>query len=532
MLTGRRAFERPSIAETMSAILTEEPRALDTVRADLGRILRHCLKKHAHERFQSARDLAFDLRNLATPLAINDAPADSLAVLPFANAGGADAEYLSDGIAENLINSFSQIARLRVVPRSVAFRYKGQEVNPRDVARQLDVRMLLSGKVVDRGGRLSVQAELVDAVANRQLWGERVVRSLDDIFEVEEEIARQIADRLRLRLSGEDRKQLGRRYTEDSEAYQLYLKARYHFLKRTQDGLRLAIHYAEEAVAKDAGFALAHAALADCYMVVAGLSPAAHGETLAKARAAATRAVEADAMLAEAHNSLANVRVFDCAWAETERGFRHALELNPSSWITHDWYSLALACEGRLDEARAHNRRALELEPLSVVPLHHGAWLSWLARRNDEAVELGRRALELDAGFGWAHLWIGLALEQKAMLEDAVAALRQSCEMTGSVPMIKGSLAHACVAAGQRDEAERLLGQLEEPSRTAHVDAYALALVHAAFGRREDVFDSLEKARTSYPIWITLFVKCDPRFDPFRQYPRFREILRRMGLDS
>ena len=173
-------------------------------------------------------------------------------MLPFTNAGGTDAEYLSDGIAESLINSFSQIARLRVVPRSVAFRYKGQEVDPRVVARELGVRMLLSGKVVERGGRLSVQVDLVDAVANKQLWGERLLRPLADIFEVEEEIARQIADKLRVRLSGEQKKQLARRYTDNSEAYQLYLHARYHFLKRTPDGLQKGIQLCEQAIEKDA----------------------------------------------------------------------------------------------------------------------------------------------------------------------------------------------------------------------------------------------------------------------------------------
>jgi serine/threonine protein kinase len=403
MLTGRGAFARPSPAETMVAILTEEPQGLDQLRADLGRIVRRCLKKHAHERFQSARDLAFELRSLSLSGNEDEAPADSLAVLPFANTGGADAEYLGDGIAENLINSFSQIARLRVVPRSLAFRYKGQDVDPRDVARQLDARMLLSGKVVDRGGRLSVQVELVDAIANKQLWGERIVRPLSDIFEVEEEIARQIADHLRMRLTGEDKKQLARRYTEDSDAYQLYLKARYHFLKRTPDGLQKGIEYCEQAISKDSDFALAYAALADCYMVLTALSLSPPGQTMAKARAAALRAVEVDATLAEAHNSLAYARAYDFEWSLANRGFQRALDLNPASWITHDWYALNLGGQGRMDEALAHNRRARELEPLSVVLLHHAAWLSWLARRYDEAIEFGRKVLELDPGFGWAY---------------------------------------------------------------------------------------------------------------------------------
>jgi TolB-like protein len=203
-------------------------------------VIGRCLQKYPRERFQSARDLAFDLRGLATARDADAEPGDSLAVVPFTNAGGPDAEYLSDGIAESLTNAFSQIPRLRIVPRSLVSRYKGREIDPRVVGAELGARMLLSGKVVERGGRLSVQVELVDAAANQQLWGERLHRPIADIFEVEEEITRQIVDKLRVRLSGDEQKQLVRRSTEDSEAYQLYLKARYHFLKRTAEGSELS----------------------------------------------------------------------------------------------------------------------------------------------------------------------------------------------------------------------------------------------------------------------------------------------------
>jgi TolB-like protein len=532
MLTAHRAFERPTTAEALAAILKEEPQDLDAVPASFRRVVGHCLEKDPRDRYQSARDLAFELRGLATARDADAAPADSLAVLPFTNAGGADAEYLSDGIAESLTNAFSQISRLRVVPRSVMVRYKGRDIDPPLVARELGARMLLSGKVVERSGRLAVQVELIDAAANKQLWGERLHRPLADIFEVEEEITGQIVDKLRLRLSGEEKRQLSRRYTENSEAYQLYLKARYHFLKRTPEGLEKGIEYCEQAIERDADFALAHAALADCCLVLASIRPAPPQPILARAKVAAIRAVQADATLAEAHNSLAySLACCDWDWTGAEESYRQALERNPASWITHDWYALTLGAQGRLDEALAHNRRAQELEPLSVVLHHHAAWLSWLARRYDEAIEQSRRTLELDASFGFAYWWMALALEQKSRCEDAIAAFRTASQLTGGFVQAQAALAHALAISGRRDEAEDLLRQIERPSPPRYVDPYAAAIAYVALGEQDRAFNSLEKAFEDVVTWLTLFVKCDPRLDPVRSDPRFVDLLRRMRLD-
>ncbi len=531
MLTGRRAFQRPSPADTLAAILKEDPPELAGVSPELARLVSHCLEKNPNERFQSARDLTFALRSLGAPAETAEAPADSLAVLPFANAGGPDAEYLSDGIAESLINSFSQIARLRVVPRSAAFRYKGREVDPQAVGRELGVRMLLTGKVVERGGRLSVQAELVDVAANKQLWGERLHRQLSDIFEVEEEIARQIAEKLRVRLSGEETKQLARRYTEDSEAYQLYLKARFHFLKRTTEGLQKGVEYCEQAIEKDPEFALAYAALADCYLVLGSLSVCPPKQLKPKALQAGRRAVEIDGGLAEAHNSLAYLHaVYEWDWAEAERGFRHALELNPASWIAHDWYGLTLSCQGRMEEAIAETRRAQQLEPLSLVLHHHAAWLLWLARRYDDAIAECRKALEMDPNFYLLHFWLGLSLEQQSRHEEAVAALRKAYELAQANPLQAGSLGHALAAAGRRDEAEKVWRELEAQSKTGYVEPYAMALIHAGLGATDRVFEWLEKAYDDISGWLTLCAKGDPRFDHLRPDPRFQDLLRRMGL--
>jgi serine/threonine protein kinase len=531
MLIARRAFERPTTAEALAAILKEEPQDLDAVPVHFRRVIGHCLEKDPRERYQSARDLAFALRGLATARDADPAPADSLAVLPFTNAGGADAEYLSDGIAESLTNAFSQIARLRVVPRSVAVRYKGQEIDPPRVGRELGARMLLSGKVVERSSRLSVQVELVDAAANKQLWGDRLHRPLADIFEVEEEITRQIVDKLRLRLSGEEKKQLARRYTEDSEAYHLFLKARYHFLQRTPEGLEKGIQYCEQAIEKDADFALAHAGLSDCYGVLSAISTETPGLFRAKAKAAAIKAVEADPTLAEAQNSLAYARAYcDWDWAGAEAGFRHALELNPTSWIAHDWYALALGAQGRMYEALARNQRARELEPLSIVLHHHAAWLSWLARRYDDAIESSRKTLELDSSFGWAYLWMGLAMEQQSSPRDAVESFRKAVELTGGFVQAVAALGHALARCGRREEAQDVLRQIEHPLPPRYVDPYAVAIVYVGLGVSEQALHWLENAGNDVATWLTLFVKCDPRCDPLRSDPRFVDLLRRMRL--
>lgn len=531
MLTARRAFERDTPADTLAAILKEEP-ALEGLPSHVRRIVGRCLEKHPRERFQAARDLAFDLRGLATARDADAEPGDSLAVVPFTNAGGPDAEYLSDGIAESLTNAFSQIPRLRIVPRSLVSRYKGREIDPRAVGAELGARMLLSGKVVERGGRLSVQVELVDAAANKQLWGERLHRPIADIFEVEEEITRQIVDKLRVRLSGDEKKQLVRRSTEDSEAYQHYLKARYHFLKRTQEGLERSVQLCEQAIARDPDFALAHAAITDSCLVLVSMASYDPRPIRARAKTAALRAVEADPASAEAHNALAYVRALnDWDWAGAEKGFRHALTLNSSAWIAHDWYALTLSAQCRIDDALTQNRLAQELEPLSVVLHHHAAWLLFLGRRYGEVVEQSRRTLDLDPAFPMAFLWSGLALEQQSNFEEAIVALKRASELSGGMGVIQGALGHALVKSGRREEAEDFVRELERTSSIRYVEPYAFALISAALGDIDRAFSWLEKAFQQTSTWITLFLKGDPRMDVLRTDPRCSDLLRRMKLD-
>jgi TolB-like protein len=303
MVAGHRAFSRPTAAETMTAILNEDPPEIKDsakqIPPELSAVLAHCLEKNPQERFHSAHDLAFALRAIlrgsaiskAVPVSRRRSTIDSLAVLPFLNASAdPNAEYLSDGITESLINGLSQLPKIRVTARSTAFRYKGRDVDPQAVGRELNVRALLMGRVVQRGDALSIQVDLVDVADGSQLWGDRYNRRLSDIFEIEEEIARQISEKLRMKLTGDQKKRLAKRQTQNTEAYQLYLKGRYHWNKRTEEGIQKGIEYFQQAIEKDPTYALAYVGLADAYGVRGVYSEQPAREATEKMRAMAAKA--------------------------------------------------------------------------------------------------------------------------------------------------------------------------------------------------------------------------------------------------
>src|SRR5579864_6013183 len=372
MISGRRAFEAKTPAETLSSILRDTPAELSTtgnqIPPEIGHLISHSLEKNPEERFQSARDLAFGLKaalggSTDSGVSASAKAANSIAVLPFANASrDPDSEYLSDGITESIINSLVQLSQLRVTPRSTVFRYKGRDVDPQAIGHELKVRVVLTGRVVQRGETLVVGAELIDVVEGSQLWGERYNRKLADIFELEEEIARKISQSLRMKLTGEEQKRLGKRYTENSEAYQLYLRGRHYWIKRTVDGMKKGAEYFQRAIDIDPSYALAYAGLADCYIMLSSYIaiPPRDGQT--KARSAATTAVALDPELAEAHVSWGFIRfLLDWDWAAADRELQRAIELNPANWQGPYWYSIILAAIGKHAEAEVQIRRAQEL---------------------------------------------------------------------------------------------------------------------------------------------------------------------------
>jgi len=457
---------------------------------------------------------------------------NSIAVLPFANAGrNPDGDYLSEGITESIINSLSRIAQLRVTPRSTVFRYKGQDMDPQAIGRELSVRVVLTGRVTQRGETLVVGAELVDVAEGSQLWGERYNRKLADIFDVEEEIAKKISESLRMKLNGDEEKRLTRRFTENSEAYQLYLRGRHYWAKRTPDSMKKGFRYFQQAIEKDPGYALAYSGLADCYSQLAahGLLPPKEGWSRAKAAAAAAVALDPD--LAEAHTSLAFVRAFaDWDWLAAEREFQRAIELDPAYWVAPYWYGVILTACGRFEAAGRLTLQAQALEPLSPVIAHGAAYNFIASRRYADAIDVCLKAIDIDPNYPLLRMWLGLAYEQESRYKEAITECEKALQLFGREPVVVGPLAHVHAMAGHHAKALRMLHGLLALAKGRHVDAYAVAITYAALGQKDLVMEWLETACNNRAGWFTYQVKSDPRLDWLRQDPRFEKVLRRMGL--
>ena len=455
--------------------------------------------------------------------------AESLAVIPFSSEP--ETEYLSDGISESLINNLSRLSNLRVTARATAFSYKGTERNPQQIGKELNVSNVLTGKVTLRNDSLTVQVELVDAETGTQLWGERYQRKLADIFTVEEEIGRQIAEKLRLRLSGEEQLQLTKRYTENPEVYQLYLQGLYVFNKRTEEGIYKAIEYFQQAIAKDPQFALAYPSLANCYVILSAKEGPA--KLLPEAKAAALKALELDNKLAEAHAALAQIRwVYDLDQAAAESDLQQALKLKPNSAVAHYQYARVLADTGRFDEAHAHIKQAIELDPFSIQYRKSVAYILFLARQYDEAITEYKKLIVIAPEFPQSQRELGLAYEQKGLYQDAFNQLQRTYDMRENYGkmMLRADIGHLYAVWGKRAEALEVLTELIKKSGQAYVSAYDIAVIYSGLGDRDQAFSWLDKAVEQHSFWLT-WLKLDPRLDPLRSDPRFSHLLQRVRMN-
>ncbi|HLF84060.1 MAG TPA: tetratricopeptide repeat protein, partial [Blastocatellia bacterium] len=446
---------------------------------------------------------------------------ESIAVLPFINeAADTDAEYFSDEITESLVNSLSQLPKLRVVPRSVVLNYKGHETDPRKIARDLNVRAVLTGRVHRRGDTLSIQVDLIDATNVAQMWGQHYDRRVSDILLVQEDISRDIFENLRLKLSVEEQKQL--------EAFSLYLKGRNSWNKRTEDGLLHGIEYFQKAIEVDQSYAPAYAGLADCYnmLVVYGISQP--KDAFPKAKEAATKALSIDGTLAEARTSLAFIKHrWDWGREEAEKEFQLAIKYKPTYAPAHQWYSSYLVAMGRFDEAIAEATRAQELEPLSFIGNSHLGWILYLAGRYDEAIAHCKRLLDVDPNFFPARRYLGLVYEQKGMYREAIDQFQQGVKLSGN-PLMLSLLGHAHAASGNRSEAVRILAELDK-EKQRYVSPYTVATIYAGLGEKDQAFKWLGKAFEERDIWL-MNLKVDPVLKNLRSDQRFTNLLQRIGL--
>ena len=453
---------------------------------------------------------------------------DSVAVLPFSmTAGGAEeTEYLTDGLTETLINGLAQLPNLRVSARSVVFRYKGQNVDAQQVGQTLGVTAVVTGRVAVRGDRLVIQTELMDVDSGSQLWGGQYNRPQTDLLAVQEEIAEEILETLQPRISGEERRRVTRRYTENAEAFQLYLQGRYHWNKGTIEGYKRAIDYFQQAISKDPKYAMAYAGLADSYLLLGSYWV----ETLPEAKAAAEQALALDNSLSEAHVALGSIKLLlDWDWPAAERAFQQGLSLNPSSALAHNQYANYLATAGRLNEALSQVRRAQELDPMSpIVNSDLGRYLLY-AGQNDEAIAQFRKTLEFDANSVSARRGLGLAYSANNQHMEAIAELKRALTLSENSPLIVGDLGAAYARAGDRAAAESALKQLTAMAAQQYVPASAHAMVYAALGDRSRALDALEKAHSEHDFAITQ-ITVAPWAQPLRAEPRFVDLVNRLGL--
>jgi TolB-like protein len=464
-----------------------------------------------------------------TPGAISQT---AIAVLPFSNLSAEpDTEYFSDGLTEELIHGLTKVGGLMVVAWNSAVRLKGQSYDVREIGRQLNVSTVLVGSVRSSGERLRVMTQLIDTSNGRYLWSETYDRRMPDLFAIQEEISCAIVKTLRIKLLDRPGAPLIRRGAYNLEAYNLYLKGRFHWNKRTVDGLKRGVHYFEQAIAVDPAFALGHAGLADSYSLMADYGLVSPGEMMPAAESAARKALELDPTLAEAHSSLALIRSnYFWQWADAEEHYLRAMELNPGYATAHHWYSVDhLAMLGRMEEAMAEIEIAQQLDPLSPIIREGKGFLFMLSRRYDEAIEEYRQMLELDSFFYKAFTAMGRAYSLKGMYEEAITMLQKGRSLSGDIPNILGCLGQTYALASRPADARRLLDELSELSTRRHVPSSCRALIHLGLGEKDRALDCLELGVQKREMPMAA-LNVHPAYDDLRGEPRFRELLRKIGL--
>lgn len=573
--TARLPFDAETAAQTWHQIISSTPEAIArfnyNIPLQLELIIRKCLEKDPARRYQSAADLLIDLRNfkrdsqsgelmvrspgvvhsplrtfliIAGVLLMVGALAvggyflfgrpqtiHSIAVLPFADQSpGPGTEYLSDGITESMINRLSQLPNLKVLARGTVFTYKGKEVDPRAVGRELGVDAVVTGSVFHEKENLIVQVNLVNVSDGTQIWGEQYNRKMSDIFTVQTDISQEVSNGLHLKLSRPQEQQLKKQYTDDVEAYRLYLEGRYYQNRRNKESFYKAIESFQKAIAKDPGYALAYAGLSDTYALLSNWGFLSPREGYPRAKAAAVKALELDDTLAEAHTSLASVMSgYEWNWNGAEKNFKRAIELNPNYSTALHWYSFFLAEQGRHEEALATIKKAQAVDPLSLIINANVGFILYVARKYDEAIGPIQRTLELDPRFYLAYQYLGYVYEQQKLYDKSIAALQKALMIAPESMTLKSELARAYAIAGKTEDSRKILTELQQTSSDIYVSPFDIAMIYIGLGDKDLALQWLEKAYQEHSDQIA-YLKMDPRLDPLRSDPRFKDLLRRIRL--
>jgi TolB-like protein/Tfp pilus assembly protein PilF len=456
----------------------------------------------------------------------------SLAVMPTINeSDDPNLEYLSDGISENIIISLARLPQLHISSRSLVFRYKGQEVDALEAGRELGADAVVASRVRPLGSVLIIRVELIEVSTGRQLWGEQYHRSFSDILKLQDELATTISDRLRLKLTEEEKKRLGQHYTSNPEAYQWYLKGRYFWNKHTVTDYEKAIESFEQAVRLDPTYALAYSALADTYVTFDFYGVLAPWEISPKAKTAAINALLLDDTLPEAHLALACVKMmYERDWSDAEREFTKAIELDPNYAHARNWYSHFLMAMGRIEESLVQSELALKLDALDDCVNQYLGWHYIHARHFDRAIGQLEKTLTGNPDFFLARVTLGMAYVQKGEFAKGISELEKASEKD-KLPVVLGFLGHAYGLAGQREKALEILEELEDLSKRTYVPPYSIALIYAALGETSDTFEWLEKAYAADNEWLN-WLKVAPEVDSLRSDPRFTELLKKLDLEA
>ncbi|MGH9873549.1 MAG: FlgO family outer membrane protein [Pyrinomonadaceae bacterium] len=455
---------------------------------------------------------------------------ESIAVMPFANASdNPDVEYLADGMTESLIKSLSQLPNLNVKARSSVFRYKGKETNAQTIGKELNVQAILNGRVVQRGDQLTLSLELIDAQTENVIWSEQYNRRQTDLVTLQSEIARDVSTKLKTKLSGADEQKLAKTYTANPQAYQLYLKGRYFWNKRTAENIRKAMEQFQQAAGADPNYALAYSGLADCYVVLGDYAGVPESETNPKAQAFAERALQFDDSLVEARTSLAYSYALQWQWDRAEKEFKTAIGLNPKYATAHHWYSLTLVENGRFEEALKEIKLAQELDPLSPIISYNVALHYLLIGEVSASIEQSRRIIDLDPNFPRAHQSLGLAYLKQESYPEAIAEFRKAVSLSPSDRQALRDLGYGYAVAQKRSEALGVLKELHAKYEKREAFPGDLAAVFAGLGDKDQAFSWLEKdfqARTGRLARVRYLMP----FESLRSDPRYADLLRRMGL--
>ena len=579
MATGRQAFGGGTGGAIIEAVLTRSPVSVRAINPDIPAALEAIIEKALHkdreQRYQHAADLLADLQRLkreidsgrtdqagdsVSLLASTSGPVSStshavsrtttpqsgsfraprasktissLAVLPFENVSrDPENDYLSDGITRSLINNLATVPKLRVMAQSTVFRYKGREIDPQGIGRELNVRAVLTGRMMQSGGSLRIGTELVDVATGSLLWGAQFDRKPGDIFVIQDEISSEISGKLRLQLTHAEKKRLVKRQTEDAEAYRLYLQGRHHWNRWTEEGFYKAIGYFQQAIEKDPSYALAHDGVADCYVLLGWNSYLPPKDAFPKAKVAAMAALEIAPDLGEAHTDLAAVLwLHDWQWAEAQNEFKRSLELNPCYPTANHYYAECLMTWGRNAEALARMKKSLELDPLSLIINVAIGWAYYHARQYDEAVAQLLRTVELDPNYPMTYWILGLIYRDTARYDLAISAGEKGVNLSGGSPLMRAALAQTFAAAGAPEKAIEIADELNELAKQRYVAPHFFAGIYVGLGEHDRAIEYLEKSCAEHCHWL-IYLHVDPSMDDLRNDPRFQDLLRRVGLPA